>query len=176
MINGFLSIIGSIIAIGAIFKEDCKRNDDTHNNRYDAKINKKQVYYDGNNYLRATSTNEKVHPTYCSGGHTKYIGIKSGTIYHDTLNDINRRMVGKRYIYKEYPNGSYSTKLWKFDLKEQMPYTERMLPSDLKDWRPAIELCYYPELKKDGSVDTLNKRIIKKIYMTDEEYQYYRLD
>ncbi len=174
MLDGFLSLIGSIISLGAIFKEDYRKNITTSNNKYDAQNNKKKMYYDGDNYLRAVNTNEKVYPTYCPDGHTKYVGIKSGIVYHDTLTDINNKLTGKKYIYKEYPNGKYSTKLWKYDIEEQMPYTEKMVSLVYKDWIPAIELCYYTEINKDGSVNTFGKKVKKKIYMTDKEYEFYK--
>ena len=61
------------------------------------RANNEATYYDGNNKLRSTQTNEQVHIRFMNGGYTKYIGLHSNTVYKNTLNKRNAELKGNEY-------------------------------------------------------------------------------
>ena len=172
MLTEFLSIIGSIVAGGTLFSEHCEKSNITKTNKSNAMRNNETTYYDGNNKLRSTQTNEQVHIRFMNGGYTKYIGLHSNTVYKNTLNKRNAELKGKKYIYKEYPRDKLSTELWKYDTEKKMPFkVTDHIPNLLFDG--YIEIRYYPELDEYGGVDLFHNSFSQRIEHSNPEYKAY---
>lgn len=172
MLTEIFSIIGSVIAGETLLTEHSNKLNITRQNKSNAIKNNEATYYDGNNKLRSTQTNEQVHVRF-ENGYTKYIGLHSNTVYENTLDKRNAALKNKKYIYKEYPRGQFGTKLWKYDLEMKMPYNEKdHLPNLMFDGYK--EIIYYPHTDKYGAVDVFKERIHKTIKYDDPEYDLYR--
>lgn len=144
MFGEFLGFIGTLIAGGAVAAEDTRRSNESRENRSEAKEKNSPIYWDGNNKRRSTATNEQVTVTY-HNGYAKYTGLKTGTVYKNGLDDLNKQFAGSRFIYKEFPTGIGSiTKRHLFDTKKNMPVKIKSLSINIysNDFREKVEVTY----------------------------------
>ena len=175
---GLISFLITLIAGGTVIVDDINKSNSSINNRYDAKINGQAWYWDGENSRRSVTTNEIVS-SISHNGYTKYVGVKSGHVYQDTMHDKNEKLMaqGKKFIYKEIPtNNSLNAemKVWTWDLEKNLPFILKLKLGDVSCGKCEEQYMLLEYYQFDDNCILRRKcSLDRKIYRSDPEYQKY---
>ena len=154
-------------------------------NKYNAKKDNKPYYYDHNNKMRSTETNEICTIIFSSidhHGHQVLIGCKTNRVYHDyTLEKLKKkndeiRAEGKKYYIKEILNvkqsNSNKSLFMAYDPEKQLYYEIKGSVRE-KDPKRKYTVSYYEAPEKKGNMGVFSMKFVRIEWMSEEEVQPY---